>query len=150
GLRPRTRGELLDRRQRNHLAADLREALRAAADPHEAFGVDRHDVPGVVPAFAAAGARRNELSRSLGQEMTLHHGRAAHDEAAAFVDAVDVLEMPLDARQEFAYRAAAVLHRAVHREHGARLRRAVAFEDANSEFLGPHLSRIVLQLLRAR
>ena len=43
-------GEAFDRGQADHLAADLGEALGAAADGDEAFIVDRDDVAGVVPA----------------------------------------------------------------------------------------------------
>src|SRR6185436_20970999 len=57
-LGPGARRELLDGRQRNHLAADLREALRAALNRDEPIRVDRHDVAGVVPARAALGRRR--------------------------------------------------------------------------------------------
>ena len=54
---PGARRELLDRRERHHLAADLREALRAALDRDEALRVDRHDVARVVPTRAALGRR---------------------------------------------------------------------------------------------
>src|SRR5690606_2872240 len=150
GIWPGTRRELLDRGQRNHLAADLRKAFRAPANPDEAFGVDGDDVAGVVPALAAVRLRRHELAGVLGAQVPEHHIRSAHDQQAAFVDAFDFLEPPLDARQKAAHGAAPILHRAVHAEHRARLGRTVAFKDANPELLRPQLSSVVLQLLGAR
>src|SRR5690606_37924089 len=149
GVGPRARDDPLDRRQRDHLAADLREALHTPADAHEALRVDRYDVARVVPAVAALGPRADELAGALRDEVSEHHVRPANDEAAAIRDAFDLLEMPFDARKEAPDGAAPIFHRAVHAENGARLGRAVAFEDSDPELLGPQLPRIVLQLLGA-
>ena len=56
-------GQRLDGGERDHLAADLGEALGAALDGDEALLVDGDDVAGVVPAFR----RRLEHAGILGR-----------------------------------------------------------------------------------
>lgn len=49
GIGPDGSGITLDRRQRDHLAADLGKPLGAATDGDEALLIDSHDVASVVP-----------------------------------------------------------------------------------------------------
>ena len=99
GRRPRAcssgqtlRDEILDGAERHHLTRDLREALRAPLDRHESLGIDVDDVAGVVPAVS----RRLEHAGLLGAQVAEHHVRAADEEPAAVVDALDCA--PADAR----------------------------------------------------
>ena len=61
---PRARRKLLDGRQRDHLAADLREPLGSALDRDETVGVDRDDVARVVPTGPALRRRRLDDARA--------------------------------------------------------------------------------------
>src|SRR5262249_17249989 len=65
------RRQRLDRRERDHFAADLGEAPGAALDGEEALLVDGDDVAGVVPAFG----RRFEHAGIFDLEIAGHHVR---------------------------------------------------------------------------
>ena len=77
-LGPAVGGQLLDRGQRNLLAAQFGEALDPAENDHETVGVDPRDVAGIVPAKAAFGARRVQLARLFGQQIAQHDVRSPH------------------------------------------------------------------------
>src|SRR6202008_4784967 len=124
-------------RERDHLAADLGEALGAALDGDEALRVDGHDVAGVVPALG----RRLEYARIVSLEIAEHHVRPTHIEPPAFVDTRHRLEPWLHSGHQTPDGAELVEHRRVEREHGRGLGHAVAFEDAQPEFFHVGTSR---------
>ena len=102
-------------------------------------GAARRPPPGVrhVPAGAEVGARRVEDTGRRVTVITGHQVRAAHVQLAAALDAGDGFDACLDARQELAYRPAAVGHGRVDGEHRGGLRRAVPSQYPDPEALEP-------------
>ncbi len=79
--------------------------------------------------------RRLDHARILRPQVADHHIGPAHIEAAALLDAGHGLEPRLHPGQQPADRAELVEHRRIERDHRRRLGDAVAFENADAEFL---------------
>ncbi len=82
-------------------------------------------------------SRRLQHAGTVGLEIAHHDIGAAHQQSAASVDAGHRFELVLDARHQPPDRAEFVEHRRVERQHRRRLGDAVAFENADAEFLAP-------------
>ena len=127
-----------DRGQRDHLAADLGEALEAAEDGDETAGIDADDIAGVVD----AGFRRLQPAGRLGPEIAQHEIRPFQDQPAAFGHAGHRLQAPVDAGDESTRRARLELHGCIDGDHRRHLRGAIALQYAQAEFLRPGGSRL--------
>ena len=123
---------VLDGGEADHLAADLGEAFQAAAHEQVAFVVHADDVAGVIPA-----AQGLEGGVSVGVQIAAHDVGAAHEQAAALGDAFDRFEAEFEAGQEAADGAIFGGDGDVDAEAGRAFGGAVAFEEADAEFLRP-------------
>ena len=131
-LGPDRAGDALHRRQGHHLAADLGEAFGAPLDGDIALGVHVHDVAGVQPVVAdrIPGQR---LGRG---DIAAHDVRTLQEQAAAGLDPLDGLQLPVDARQHLAHGARRVAVRVVHGDDGRGLGRAVTLQQFDAAELG--------------
>src|SRR5262249_51898349 len=96
----------------------------------EALVVDGDNVAGVVPAFR----RHFQHARFFGAQIAEHHVRAFDVKPPALVDALDLFELRLHARQQPSDATELVEHRRVERHDGGAFGYAVTFENAQAEF----------------
>ena len=133
--RPALRRKLFYGCERNHFAANFGEPLRPALDGDKSRAIDRHDIAGVVPAVA----HRLQHAGLIRLEVTEHDVWSAHKKAAAIGDTFDVLQVRFDPWQNPAHCARAAEHGRVKRKHRSRFGDAIAFQNAQAEFL--HVKR---------
>ncbi len=129
GVGPEDSDHILDRPQRDHLAADLGEALGPAQDLHPAILTDRDDVAGVVPAAVEA------LGAPIGAEIAAHYVRPLQQQPPATRDTFHRLQPRLDPRQELADAALAVVFRLVEGHRRRSLGDAIALDQGHPETL---------------
>ena len=130
-------GEVFAERERDHFARDFGKPLRASADEHVAVGIKGHDVTRVVPAGPEFCARRLKHPGSAGAQIPAHHVGAADLETAAVGDAGHRHHSALDAGQQSADAAVAIVSRRVDRQYWRGFGAPVALQDVDAELALP-------------
>src|SRR6478609_10504314 len=130
-VRPQIGCERLDCGKRDHLTADLGEALRTPLDGDETVGVDGDDITGVVPTvrrtFKHSGVLRAQISE--------HYVGPTYIKPSTSLDACDRFKPHFHARQDAANGSELVEHRRVERQCRRGFGHTITLEDAEAEFL---------------
>ena len=148
-LRRRVLRDALDHLERNHLARNLGEALDAAQHADKTISIDGDDITRIVPADAGFRIRRLQHARLIIVVIAEHQVGTAHVQAPAVGDAVDRDHSMLDCRQHAPDRSRLVSKRRIQRQYRRAFGRAIAFHDAQAEFLEPQSGHLGIELLRA-